>query len=283
MKLPISLIVLTYNEERHLAACLESAAEWVSEIVVVDSGSTDKTAAIAKQFSARIIVHLFENQARQFNWTLDEVSLTQPWILRLDADERMTPALWEEIAQIVPHVPAEVMGFFMKRRVYFMGRWIKHGGYYPTWILRLFRKGEARYVQEREVDEHLTLLRGRTMKFQCDFFEENKKDLTFFTDKHNRYASHEVRALSAEQEKERGRVSGGQPGRKAWLKTSAYGRMPLFLRAFAYFFYRYVLRGGFLDGKEGFIFHFLQGCWYRFLVDAKLYEYRKAQRAKSES
>ncbi|MEW6617714.1 MAG: glycosyltransferase family 2 protein [Patescibacteria group bacterium] len=279
----LSVIILTYNEEKHLARCLESVNDVANEIIVVDSFSTDKTKEIAEKYGARFFEHEFTNQAEQFNWALDNVSISGEWILRLDADEYLTPELAAEIGGFIrinqpdPHQSASmsITGYYIKRRVIFMGRWIKHGGYYPTWILRLFKRGKAR-SESREMDEYIILKEGVAGYLKNDFVDENTNDLYWWTDKHNKFSSREIEAI-LKTEKETYREVDGDPlgtptERKRWWKESVYMGMPLFVRAWGYFLYRYIFRLGFLDGKEGLIFHFLQGFWYRFLVDAKLYE-----------
>src|SRR3989344_7070872 len=132
MKPSVSLIVLTFNEEKNLPRCLESVKDLADEIFVVDSYSEDKTVGIAEKFGAKVFQRDFINQAEQFNWALDNLLITSDWILRLDADECLMPELRDEIAEVLPEAPSEITGFYIKRRVYFLGRWIKHGGYYPT-------------------------------------------------------------------------------------------------------------------------------------------------------
>lgn len=261
MKLPVAIIILTKNEELNLPACLGSIRDWSDEIFIVDSFSVDDTEKIADRYAAKFVQHQFENQAQQFNWALANLPVVSPWILKLDADERMTRELWEEIAAVLPRLGPNIGGLLMKRRVYFLGRWIRHGGYYPAWFLRLFRRGLAK-SEEREMDEHLVLLDGRTQKLKNDFIDENKKDLSWWTQKHNEYAGREVQAVV------RRPFSGNQ-------RLNFYYRWPILWRALFYFLYRYFFQLGFLDGREGLIFHFLQGGWYRFLVDAKLDEYKK--------
>ncbi|MEK7634768.1 MAG: glycosyltransferase family 2 protein [Patescibacteria group bacterium] len=276
MKLPISVIILTYNEEINLENCLKNLVDWADEIFIVDSFSIDKTLEIAEKYGVKIFRHKFENQAQQFNWALDNLEIKNEWILRLDADEYLTEELKKEIAEVLPKIALEILGFYIKRRVYFMDRWIKHGSYYPTWILRLFKKGKAR-SEQRQMDEHIVLLEGKAEKLKNDFIDNNKKDLTWWTEKHNNYASREaVEKMNYELGiRNYGEKLGGQTGRKRWLKNNFYYKMPMFFRACFYFCYRYFIRLGFLDGKEGLIFHFLQGFWYRFLVDAKIYESKK--------
>ena len=197
--------------------------------------------------------------------------------MRLDADERLTPELAQELADRLPALPDDVTGLLVKRRVYFWGRWIRHGGYYPTWLLRIWRHGRAR-CEQRWMDEHMIVDGGRTLRLDQDIIDENHKGLTFWTDKHNRYADREVKDLLALRDRTRTAAAlDDQPGSRRWLKENLYGRAPLFWRAFGYWFYRYVLRLGFLDGRPGLVFHFLQGFWYRFLVDAKLVELQRAR------
>jgi glycosyltransferase involved in cell wall biosynthesis len=273
-KAPISAIILTFNEEANLERCLESVASWVQEVIVVDSGSTDGTVSIARRYGAKVVTHPFENQAQQFNWALDNVKVGGEWILRLDADERILPALRDEIIKKLPRVPADVSGLYLKRRMYFMGRWIRHGGYYPLYLLRLFRKG-AGQSQPRAMDEHIVLLEGRAGKLENDFIDDNRKGLSAWIAKHNSYASREAAAILREKTgaSEDARDDDEELRARA-ARRAAYQWLPLFIRPFLYFIYRYFFRLGFLDGAQGLIFHTLQGFWYRFLVDARMLEAR---------
>src|SRR3989344_7273475 len=224
-KLPVSVIILTYNEELNLPKCLRSVARYADEIIVVDSGSTDRTKAIAAEFGAKVVEHSFTNQAEQFNWTLDNCGIKNEWILRLDADEEILPELWEEIAAKLPEISSEISGFLMKRRVYFMGRWIRHGGYYPTWLLRLFRKGKGR-SEEREMDEHILLSTGRAEKLEHDFIDNNLKGLHDWTAKHNNYSTREVKARAEDILATRYSLLATPVARKRQLK-GWYLRLPL--------------------------------------------------------
>jgi glycosyltransferase involved in cell wall biosynthesis len=274
-KLSLTLVILTKDEELNLEKCLKSVGSLPTQIVIVDSGSTDKTLEIAKKYKAEIYTHPFTTQADQFNWAVDTLKITGEWILRLDADEELLPELLHEIKEKLPLLSEEVKGVILSRRVYFMNRWIRHGGYYPTWLLRVFRTGAGR-SEDREMDEHLILTSGVATKFTNDFIDNNQKGLKFWIAKHNNYSTREA---YAEMKKYEIAVStslhAGQAERRRWLKEKIYARFPLFIRPFLYYFYRYILRLGFLDGMPGLIFHFLQGFWYRFLVDAKIYEIRK--------
>jgi len=279
MKIPVSVIILIYNEEIHLERLLKNIADWADEIFIVDSFSTDKTLEIAKKYGVKIVQHKFENQAKQFNWALDNLEIKNDWILRLDADEYLTSELKDEITEKLKNIPKNINGFYIKRRVYFMGRWIKHGGYYPTWLLRLFKKGKAR-SEQRTMDEHIILLEGSAEKLKNDFVDDNKKGLEDWIIKHNNYSTREVISRMSGVRRQVSSVKlGGQAGRKRWLKQNLYLRLPLFFRALLYFIYRYFIRLGFLDGKEGLIFHFLQGFWHQFLIDAKIYEQKKIKKS----
>lgn len=273
----LSVILLTHNEEANLPAALESIAPLDPEIFIVDSGSTDRTIRIARAAGAVLYEHPFRSQAQQLNWALETLPIRTGWVMRLDADERLTPELAAELATSLPDLPEDVTGLELNRRVYFWGRWIRHGGYYPSWLLRVWRAGAAR-CEERWMDEHIVLSHGRVARLSHDFIDENHKGLGFWTDKHNRYADREVRDLLAPAEGRSGGRPAGQAGRRRWVKEKLYARCPLFWRALVYWFYRYVIRLGFLDGTAGLVFHFLQGCWYRLLVDAKLYELRHMRR-----
>lgn len=277
----ISTIILTKNEELNLPTCLASLQNLELDIFIVDSGSTDRTLEIAQEFGCQIFHHPFENQARQLNWAIENLPIQTPWIMRLDADERLTPELVAELQQILPKTPKDISGYQVKRRVFFMGRWIRHGGYYPTWLLRIWRNG-CGTCEQLWMDEHIVLSQGEVANLQHDIIDENHKGLTFWTEKHNRYADREVKdLLLSKGEKSSDQLlqsnSYSQASQRRWVKKNLYGRSPLFLRAFIYFLLRYTIGLGFLDGKQGLVFHFLQGFWYRFLVDAKIYEIQKTK------
>lgn len=276
----VTLIVLTLNEQLNLPHCLTSVEGLVDKIVVVDSGSGDGTQEVAARFGASVIEHPFENQASQFNWALEHLRIDTEWVLRLDADEYLMPELRDEIRATLPRLPRVVTGLFMKRRMVFQGRWVRHGGLYPKWLLRLFRTGMA-CSEFREMDEHLVVTEGETRRLRHDFVDHNRKDLSFWVRKHESYAAREAKMLRS---RERGDLEpSGHPGkllgdpreRTRWRKSQLYDRIPLFVRAFGYFIYRYVVRLGFLDGRPGLVYHVLQGFWYRFYVDAKLWEMRR--------
>jgi glycosyltransferase involved in cell wall biosynthesis len=279
----ISAIVLTFNEEKNLPDCLESLGPLSCEIFVVDSGSTDATRAIAERFGGRVFVHPFESHARQWRWALESLPLATEWVLAVDADQRLSRELAAEIeAARLDGTFEAADGFFLPRRQIFRGRWIRHGGYYPKYLLKLFRRSKGS-VDEAELVDHHFLVEGTTAKMHGDLVEDNKNelDISAWIEKHNRYAAlqaqEELRCASARGSTP-SRILGNPDERVAWLK-SRWRSLPLFVRPFLYFGYRYVFRLGFLDGREGLIFHFLQGCWYRFLVDVYVDQERRGAKA----
>lgn len=282
----ITVIILTFNEQKHIERCIRSVQSFARRVLVVDSFSTDATEAISRGLGADFVQHSFTNQAEQFNWALDNVPIATEWVLRMDADEYVLPELASEIERRLSEMPATVTGINLKRRVVFMGRWIKHGGYYPIELLRLFRRGKAR-SEQRAMDEHIRIVEGKTVCFENDIVDENMQDLTWWTQKHNNYASREARELfdlqhgRSRPQEDSFHQTTKQAERKRWVKEKIYARMPIMARPLAYFLYRYVLLLGFLDGREGLIWHVLQGFWYRFLVDAKLLEAKRRETRQS--
>jgi glycosyltransferase involved in cell wall biosynthesis len=243
---------------------------------VVDSGSTDDTVQLAKGLGADVLCHPWKNYATQFNWALAQLPDDTGWVLRLDADEIVTIPLVTEIRARLAGLPDQVLGAYVSRRMHFLGRPMRWGGVFPVRVLRLFRHGHGR-CEDRWMDEHI-LVQGETVDFTGEIVDENLNSLGWWTDKHNSYAAREVvdllnlehRFMTIETVAD---LRGGrQVGVKRWVKEHVYARLPGGFRAFLYFLYRYVLRLGFLDGREGTAFHVLQGFWYRYLVDMKLYE-----------
>ena len=275
--IPLVVVVLTYDEEVNLAGALASVEGWVGRMVVVDSGSSDSTVTIARGYGAQVLAHPFETHARQWEWALANLPEEAEWVLGLDADQRVTAELRDELIRMFTEGQSrleQVDGFYVKRRQIFRGKWIRHGTYYPKYLLKLFRRGQVR-LDERDLMDHHFYVDGATAKLEQDIVEANRKedDIAFWIEKHNRYAR-----LQAQEELLRRngrawplqpRLAGSPDERVIWLKQRWY-RMPLYVRPVLYYVYRYFLRLGFLDGKQGFIFHFLQAFWYRLLVDIHL-------------
>ncbi|WP_420237963.1 glycosyltransferase family 2 protein [Telmatobacter bradus] len=265
-----TVIVLTYNSEDSLPLTLHRARLVSDEIFVVDSFSKDGTVEVARAMGATVIEHAFENYGAQRNWAIDHLPITRPWQLHLDADEVMDDRLVRAIQEL-PDEPAE-SGFFVPRYLRFLGRVLRHGGMSPTWHLRLFRTGVGR-CEDRKYDQHYLVKSGTTAKLAGVMIDDVRMSLTEWTNRHNRWADGEV-AEQACRETE-GRVQAdafGNPVQRKRFLRKIFNNTPLFARPFLLFFYRYVVRLGFMDGIEGTIFWVLQTFWFRFLVDAKIWE-----------
>lgn len=276
MKSTIDTLILTYNEHLHIRRSVENAKRISNNVFVVDSFSTDNTAEIAESAGAVVLKNPWHNNyADQLNWGLEHFNFTADWILRLDADEYLTDELIEEIESCLDFVPNTVSGILFNRRTYFMGRWVKHG-IYPVKLLRLFRKGKGK-CEQRWMDEHIVLSEGAVVEFKYDFIDENLNNINWWTQKHNNYAIREaIDYLDITYNicgySEKDNMQKGKQANKKRITKHYYYKLPLFIRPFLYFLYRYFIRLGFLDGKQGLIWSFLQAYWYRFLVDCQIYE-----------
>ena len=281
----LSVIILTNNESKHIGRCIKSLLSITDKIFIIDSFSTDNTVAIAEALGATVIQNTWVSYAFQFNYGILNNPFQTKWLMRMDADEYITPELAQELNTSLSGTPETISGLYVKRRVVFMDQWINHGGYYPIWLLRIWRRGEG-VCEELWMDEHIKLSSGTTAQLQHDIVDHNLNNLTWWTQKHNNYAIREVIDLLnikynfGDKPTVMPDFWGSQEQRTRYLKIK-YANLPLFTRPFLYFLFRFVLKGGFLDGKKGLIWHFLQGFWYRFLVDAKIYEvYQRAGKEK---
>lgn len=279
---PLSLtaIILTFNEEVHIGRAIASLAALAERVVIVDSFSTDRTVEIARGLGAEVVQRPFINQGEQFQWALDTLDIASDWVFRLDADEYLEPDLADEIEARLPSLSAEITGIEMPRKVLFQGQWIRHGGYYPLHFLRMWRTG-AGHIEQRWMDEHAVLVRGTSVRFHSNFVDENLKDITWWTEKHNRFTTRQmVDFINLEhplfpRDQTMVNDSNEQARWKRFLRNAVYGKAPLYIRAVLYFFQRYVLKLGFLDGRKGFVFHVLQGFWNMMLIDVKIGEARR--------
>jgi glycosyltransferase involved in cell wall biosynthesis len=276
----LSAIILTRDEEANLPAALASLSGLDAEVFVVDSGSADRTVEIARAAGCRVVEHPFENYAVQRNWAFDHLPIGAPWTLCLDADERLTPELIEEIKQTLARRDNPYAGYMLRKRTIFMGRWLRHGGQYPAYHLRLFRTGRGR-CEARLYDQHF-VVDGRVGRLSNDYVDVITSDLGTFIVRHNRWARLEAEEILARRAGavQEGptvppRLRGTAIERRRFLRTRVYQHFPLFVRPFLFWFYGYVLRGGFLDGTEGLIFHTLQRFWFRFLIDARIWELQR--------
>src|SRR5260221_8577255 len=273
--LPVTAIVLTYNEERNLPKCLDSIAGRAAEVIVVDSFSTDATIQIANARVDKVVQHQYDGHPQQWQWTLANVPITHEWVFAIDADFVVTQRLWDDLARKLGDTAAD--GFYVRHREIFRGRRISYGGVYPNHWLRIFRKDKVKIDLDERVDVHFHVA-GKVDRIEFDVEEQNYKDdnIFFWIQKQNTFAR--KHAQEELERKERTiappvppRFFGTPDQRKMRMKQVWY-RLPLYVRPFIYFFYRYVLRFGFLDGKQGFVYHFTQGFLYRLLVDINIDE-----------
>ncbi len=289
MATDFSIIILTYNEEMHLPRLLQSVEKLEAPVFILDSGSTDNTLSIAESFGAKVLIHAFENHPRQWDFALSNFDIQTPWIIGLDSDHIVSPELFLLLEQFQSQaLPNDVNGIYFNRKNYFKGKWLKHGGYFPKYLLKMFRNGKGKSDLNENMD-HRFIIEGKSIIWKEGYLlEENLKEsnIAFWIAKHNKYSD-----LVAQEELERRKrlrtqsVSasfwGSPDERIAWLKQ-IWWKMPLFIRPFLYFFHRYFIQLGILDGTRGFIFHFLQAFWFRLVVDIKMYEYLRREKGISE-
>lgn len=272
----VTVIILTKNEEINLPDCIKSLDGFAKRIVVVDSFSDDKTKEIALSLGVDFYEHAFVNYSKQFNWGIDNTSISTKWILRLDADERLTPELCEELTKLTAlHENDDVNGIVMEAWLYFLGRKIKHGAHNKRKLM-LFKTGFGR-IEDRRMDEHTVLTKGISIKAKNKFIHYDFKDMTHWINKMNWYATRETQDYFEYLEGKNAKIAESDKtitsNRKN--KFGFYYKLPLFFRTWLLFIYYYIFRLGFLDGKEGFVFHWMYHRWYRALVDAKILEHKK--------
>jgi len=277
--IPVSVIVTTRNEAANIERTLQAIHGCVDEIFVVDSDSSDSTPEIARKYATQV-VNLAYDHSRVipwiYQWSLENLPIRNEWVLILEADQRPDEALKRALEALFARERIEEDGFYVLRRQVFRGRLLRFGGYGGKWMLKLFRRGRGE-LDPKEQDTRV-YVRGRTGRLGGCLMEENANEerILFYLEKHLRYAD-----AFAREELERRRdglrwklepqLFGTPDERILWLKRLYY-RMPLYVRPWLYFLYRYVVLLGCLDGKEGFIFHFLQAFWFRLVVDVRLEE-----------
>lgn len=268
----ITAIILTKNEEMNIGDCIRSIKDVVKRIVVIDSLSSDKTVDIAKELGAEIFLHPFENYARQYMYGVAVAKVETVWTLRIDADERLTERSAAELLEKCnANMETDVSGIILRFKKNFLGKDLYHGGVYPWKKMNCYKTKHGK-IEDRMMDEHIILSQGTVIEMKNDCLHLDFKDLEYFINKHNWYSSRETvdyfqNIISKKNRKEL--------DIKTWIKMSIYYKLPIGLRAHLYYIYRYYLRLGFLDGREGKIYAFMQAYWYRYLVDAKIYESKK--------
>lgn len=279
--LDLSVIILTYNEELHIRRCLEKIAPYVKQVFIIDCFSSDKTLEIAREYpNVMILQNKWINYATQFNWALNNAPIRTKWVLRLDADEYLSDRLIAELNQKLDTLDEKYTGIVIPLQRVFFGKNINHGIAKGIKMLRIFQYGKAK-SEIRMMDEHIELIEGESIEFGGSFSDDNLNDISWWTTKHIGYAVREAIDLldieynltGSASHTEQSKIDSQALAKRR--KKQSYATKPLFLRSFLYFIYRYIVKGGFLDGKEGFLWDFLQGWWYRTLVDAKVFEARK--------
>ncbi|SRR5258706_5403256 len=274
---PVTAIVLCKNEERNLERTLRSVAGWCNDIHVVDSGSTDRTLEIARRFTGSIHHHQYFDHGSQWRWAIQSLPVANDWLLLLDADFEVSQELKGLIERAIQRRDAgSPDGYFVIHRQVFRGQQIRFGGT-KKWWLRLVRRSKASIDSSEFVDFRVST-QGPVGKLRAPIYEHNRNedDIDFWIDKHQKFAA---RTAVEEILRRRELLSwtlkpaffGNADQRIVWLKLRWY-RAPRYLRPVVYFLYRYVFRLGFLDGWQGFLFHFLQAYWFRLLVDIKIGE-----------
>jgi len=284
-----SFLILTLNEEMHLPRLLASILELDASIFVLDSGSTDKTISICKQYGANLLHHDFENHPRQWDFALKNFQVKTPWVICLDADQTVTPELKAKLQNFNDEDHEGIDGIYFNRKNFFKGRWIKHGGYYPFYLLKMFRF-DIGYSDTRENMDHRFIVPGKTEVWKDGIIlEENLKEnnIRFWIDKHNRYS--DLVALEEVERMQKARAQTIKPNfwgtpdeRTAWRKQ-LWWQLPRYVRPILYFTQRIVFQLGVLDGRTGIIFHFLQGFWFRLIVDIKIDEILEEQKVAHNS
>jgi glycosyltransferase involved in cell wall biosynthesis len=283
--IPITLIVTTRNEEVNVERCLQSAHGFIDQIFVVDSDSTDRTVEIARKYAE--VVNLPYDHSKIipwiYQWALDNLPIRNEWVMILEADQAITAELKLELEALFSQPEIVGNGFYVRRRQIFRGKELRFGGYGSKYMLKIFRRS-AGELDPEETDTRV-YVKGQTGKLKSPIIEDNQKEheILFYLQKHLRYA--DTFAREELQRRQRGmdwklkpRLFGTPDERTLWLKTIFFS-LPLYVRPFVYFFYRYVVLCGFLDGKEGTIFHFLQAFWFRLVWDIRLEELQRTPQA----
>lgn len=277
-KFDITVVILTFNEERHIERCLCSVMAFAKDIVIVDAFSSDRTVEYARRLGARIFQNPWVNYATQFQWALDHCGIATDWVMRLDADEIVEADLAAAMDVGLGNAKPGISGYYVKRKYKFLGQWIRRGGMYPVYVLRVWKTGSGR-IEQRWMDEHIVLHDGQADHLDGNIVDDNLNPVSWWIQKHNGYASREMidvlnqryRFLPKDDTLAQQSES-SQAQWKRFLKERVYNRLPLFCRPILYFFYRYVVQMGFCDGTLGFGFHLMHALWYRSLVDLKVLE-----------
>jgi exosortase/archaeosortase family protein len=273
-----SFVIISFNEEQHLPGLLASIKDLDAAVFLLDSGSTDATLSIAEQHGITVLTHAFENHPRQWDYALQNFDIKTSWVICLDSDHTVTPELKKRLQEFTDTDFKDINGIYFNRKNFFKGSWIKHGGYSPFYLLKMFRYGVG-YSDLNENMDHRFIVPGKTIIWKDGYIlEENLKEnsISFWIAKHNRYsdlvAQEEVeRMLQMRSQTLQPNFWGSPDERTAWLKQ-LWWKLPRYARPMLYLIYRMFFQLGILDGRTGVIFHFLQGFWFRLVVDIKIDE-----------
>ena len=265
----ISVIILTFNEEKHIRRSIQSVRSISDDIIIVDSFSSDNTINISKKLKAKIFKNKFINQAAQFNWALNNIKIKNDWILRLDADEYLSKDLIKEIKKKLPKINLnkEINGICLIRKQFFLRKLIRFGGRGKLIMLRLFRKNYG-ICENRLMDEHIMIKKGKILKFKNFFYDDNFNNLQNFKEKHERYAKREAKQYLIDQNNKKKSIFkyNTRTMIKKFFINNIYYKIPYQISSMLYFLIRYIFLLGFLDGINGLKYHYIQGFWYRYLV-----------------
>jgi glycosyltransferase involved in cell wall biosynthesis len=284
-KIPISVLIPAKNEELNLPACLMSVAR-ADQVFLVDSQSTDRTVEIAENWGAKVVQFYFNSSwPKKKNWSLANLPFRHDWVLIVDCDERIIPELWDEIAEVIQNPDYD--GYYLNRRVFFLGKWLRYGGRYPDWNLRLFKHQKGRYESlgaesvpntgDNEVHEHVILDGRRVGYLKHDMLHEDFRDLYHWIQRHNSYSNWEARVYyniihnTGDDKSIEPNFFGEPVQRTRFLKKIWVLFVPA--KPWIRFILIYFLRWGFLDGKAGYIYAKLM-AYYEYQIAAKLYELR---------
>lgn len=262
----VTVIVITFNEEYDLSKCLLSIDGWAKKIFIVDSYSQDKTLEIASQFNCVIRQHTWSSFAKQREWAINNLEIDTDWVFFVDADERLTQELCDEINQFIQSSP-RYNGCYIRRKFYFLDKWLRHGGYYPCSEIRLFKKNKVEFLDEDGGARERYLIDGEVTTLKNDMDHVYGKPLDEWILKHNKLAK--LEALNATKKGVDYKIEGLD--RKVWIRSKIWKRLPRGVRPFILFLYRYLFQFGFLDGKIGFYYCLLHDFWYPLLVDINYY------------
>ena len=266
----VSVIILTYNEQANIGFALDSLRDLTDEVFIVDSFSTDKTVEIARSYTDKIYQNPWDGWATQRNWALTNLPISSEWVFFLDADEQVTPEFWEELRQTINMANVDLAALNVRFDFFFLGRKLRFAYESPP-VLRVIRRGKATWKGEGA--REYAAVEGRVITMKSRLLHHNHKELALWVRKQTENAMQEAR-LTKTTTKEKAFVSSdaniSRSNERLWrrvLRDNVWNKLPRYWRPFAYFFYRYIIRGGILDGRAGFAYCFLQGLWYQLLID----------------